>query len=259
MQKLVVAVTVFAAALLHAAPGHAQSTRTWVMATGDDINPCSRTAPCKSFAGAIAKTAAGGEISVIDAGGYGTVTINKSVSIMAIGAEASVLSLTGPSAGITIAAGPNDVVLLDGVTFEGGGTGVTGISITSAGAVHIRNCVIRGFQGAPAYAINIAPTTNTQVFISNCAISKNRGGIQANPTGSGSAQVFLDRVQLDNNAGAALSSQGAAALVYLSASTITASGIGINAGGGGSVLSFGNNAVAGNQVDGAPTGTRSLQ
>src|SRR6266542_3218329 len=60
---------------------NAQATRTWVSGVGDDANPCSRTAPCKTFAGAISKTAAGGEISVLDPGGFGAVTITKSISI----------------------------------------------------------------------------------------------------------------------------------------------------------------------------------
>src|SRR5882757_7941453 len=59
----------------------AQATRTWVSGVGDDVNPCSRTAPCKTFAGCISKTAAGGEISVLDPGGFGAVTITKSISL----------------------------------------------------------------------------------------------------------------------------------------------------------------------------------
>src|ERR1700754_1342244 len=66
---------------LASAPAHAQATRTWVSGVGDDVNPCSRTAPCKTFAGAISKTAAGGEINCLDPGGYGTLTITKSMTV----------------------------------------------------------------------------------------------------------------------------------------------------------------------------------
>src|SRR5215468_7208489 len=69
----------------------AQATRTWVSGVGDDVNPCSRTAPCKTFAGAISKTAAGGEISVLDPGGYGAVTITKSITISGNGDDTSIL------------------------------------------------------------------------------------------------------------------------------------------------------------------------
>src|ERR1044071_1683124 len=75
---LVTAIAVFA---VNTSPAQAQATRTWVSGVGDDVNPCSRTAPCKTFAGAISKTAAGGEINCIDPGGYGTVTITKSITL----------------------------------------------------------------------------------------------------------------------------------------------------------------------------------
>src|SRR5262245_36182877 len=77
--------------VLYAVPAQAQATRTWVSGVGDDANPCSRTAPCKTFAGAISKTATGGEINVLDPGGFGGVTITKAISIIADHVEAGVL------------------------------------------------------------------------------------------------------------------------------------------------------------------------
>src|ERR1700724_221592 len=82
MQKILVALALVGAALcLPTAPAQAQATRTWVSGVGDDVNPCSRTAPCKTFPGAISKTAAGGEIDCLDPGGFGVVTITKSIVI----------------------------------------------------------------------------------------------------------------------------------------------------------------------------------
>src|ERR1700704_6386337 len=107
--------------LFVASPASAQATRTWVSGVGDDANPCSRTAPCKTFAGAISKTAAAGEISVLDPGGYGAVTITKSISIVAAGAEGGILA-SGTN-GMTINAAPTDVVHIDGVLFQGAGNG----------------------------------------------------------------------------------------------------------------------------------------
>src|SRR5688572_2001084 len=104
--------TAMGAALLVASASlaQAQATRTWVSGIGDDVNPCSRTAPCKTFAGAISKTAAGGEINALDPGGFGAVTITKSISIVGDGTMAGVLaSLVN---GITVNAGPADVVVL---------------------------------------------------------------------------------------------------------------------------------------------------
>src|SRR5437870_7542941 len=105
--------TIFAvacAAILYATPAQAQATRTWVSGVGDDANPCSRTAPCKTFAGAISKTAAKGEINVLDPGGYGGVTITKSISIIADHVEAGVL-VSGTNAIIVNALSTDRVVL----------------------------------------------------------------------------------------------------------------------------------------------------
>src|SRR6202051_2406333 len=92
----------------------AQATRTWVSGVGDDVNPCSRTAPCKTYAGAISKTAAGGEISALDPGGFGAVTITKA---MTINGDRDLASTTSPgTTGVTVAAGATDVVVLRSVS-----------------------------------------------------------------------------------------------------------------------------------------------
>ena len=95
MRDVFLALSIFAAAMMSvlvAAPAQAQATRTWVSGVGDDANPCSRTAPCKTFAGAISKTAANGEINVLDPGGFGAVTITKSITINGEGFEAGMLA-----------------------------------------------------------------------------------------------------------------------------------------------------------------------
>ena len=114
MKHLLVATA--CALFLSAAPAQAQANRTWVSGTGDDNNGCSRTMPCKTFAGAIPKTAPNGTISVLDPGGYGSLAIGKSINIVADGAQAGVL--TSGTTGFTINAGPNDVVTLRGLFFE---------------------------------------------------------------------------------------------------------------------------------------------
>src|SRR5579864_4334530 len=121
--------------VLMAAPGHAQATRTWVSGVGDDANPCSRTAPCKTFAGAISKTAAAGEINVLDPGGFGAVTITKAITIRADHVEAGVL-VSGTN-GIVVQAGPSDMVVLEGLDIEGLGSGLDGVRIVSGGTVYI--------------------------------------------------------------------------------------------------------------------------
>src|SRR5512132_4672024 len=95
----------------------AQASRTWVSGVGDDVNPCSRTAPCKTFAGAISKTATGGEISVLDPGGIGTVTITKAITINGDGTLAGILSAS--TNGVIINAGATSVVTLRNLSING--------------------------------------------------------------------------------------------------------------------------------------------
>src|SRR6266478_5865645 len=119
MKSIRLAINVLAvcvACLICSSLAQAQATRTWVSGVGDDVNPCSRTAPCKTFAGAISKTAAGGEISVLDPGGFGAVTITKSITINGDGTLAGLLaSLTN---GIIVNAGVNDKVVIRGLSIN---------------------------------------------------------------------------------------------------------------------------------------------
>jgi len=242
--------------LLSQGVGHAQATRTWVSGVGDDANPCSRTAPCKTFAGAISKTAAGGEISVLDPGGFGAVTITKSMSIVSEGSEGSILaSLVN---GVIVNAGVNDVVNLHGLFLEGAGNGIKGIRILSAKSVHIRKCLIRGFQNASGGAIFVESTPAVNVFVSECTLSKNQQGVQVNVPSAGQNRVFLDRVVIDNNTTFGVRASGARARVFMSNSIVTENGTGLEAAGG-LITSYGNNVILGNGTDGAPTGTLPLQ
>jgi hypothetical protein len=88
--------------------------------------------------------------------------------------------------------------------------------------------MIRGFQAGAGLGIDIAPTAITQVFVSNCSVSKNGGGMRVKPTDSGRAQVFLDHVQIENNAKSGLGAQGETAVVRLNASVITNNGTGVD-------------------------------
>src|SRR5438128_5074352 len=146
--------------LLAATPAAAQATRTWVSGVGDDVNPCSRTAPCKTFAGAISKTAAGGEINALDPGGFGQLTITKAITIDGGGVLASVLS-SGVN-GIVINAAVSDTVTLRNIVINGvrqtATPGNIGIRILQAANVHIENCRIFGFN---ARGISIETSINS--------------------------------------------------------------------------------------------------
>src|ERR1700735_2861625 len=121
MRKIAVLIAVLGTILLPVlctVPAHAQSTRTWASGVGDDANPCSRTAPCLTFAGAISKTAAGGEIDALDPGGFGAVTITKSITIDGGGGVASVIPSPGTN-GIVVSAGATDIVTIRNVQLQG--------------------------------------------------------------------------------------------------------------------------------------------
>src|SRR6267154_3375151 len=124
---------VLATVLLGVSLAQAQATRTWVSGVGDDANPCSRTAPCKTFAGAISKTAPGGEIDALDPGGFGALTITKSITLDGGGGQVASVLVAGTN-GITVVAGVNDVVIIRNLRLDvllGGGNanaGLNGIS-----------------------------------------------------------------------------------------------------------------------------------
>ena len=126
-----------------AAPAHAQATRTWVSGVGDDINPCSRTAPCKTFATTQTKTATNGEINCLDSAGFGAITITKSLTIRCKGLIGGILSSL--VTGIIINA-PSARVVLDGLDIDGAGNGLHGIRIQAAGKVWVMRTNIHGFN-----------------------------------------------------------------------------------------------------------------
>ncbi len=202
-RKQLVLLFVLAVALVMATtPVFAQATRTWVSGVGDDANPCSRTAPCKTFAGAISKTAPGGEINVLDPGGFGAVTITKSITISSESFEAGVL-VSGTN-GIVVSAGNGDVIVLRGLDIEGLGTGLAGIKVLSAGAVHVENCTINHFtQVGIDFVPSSAVATTSQLYVSNSIIRDNTGaasgGIRIKPGVNVSVTGEVENTQLRNN------------------------------------------------------------
>src|SRR6202035_5770597 len=124
--------------LLLGSAAQATISHTWVSSTGSDTNACTRSAPCATFAGALAKTSAGGEIDVVDSGDYGPVTISQAVSIEAAGVLATIQVSSGN--GITVTAGLNDVVVLRGLTLDGQGAANDGINFSTGASLYVENC-----------------------------------------------------------------------------------------------------------------------
>lgn len=289
---------------------HAQATRTWVSGVGDDANPCSRTAPCRTFAGGISKTAAGGTITVLDPGSYGAVTITKSITIESDGNPAGILH--PGSNGVLINAAATDTVVLRNLALStGGGTASLdavrvvqvgnlliedvvidnsdghGISVQpGAGAmvVHLRDVRISrsgaagaagnpgtggGILIAPGPAASVAFTfdrvkviasRNFGISLSGAVDGVLRGGSVAGSAGdnlsvaSGAVVSVDDSVLADASGNGALV-DGSGSAIRLSRCTITGNGQGLLATAGGAIVSFGDNRVIGNAVNGAPTQT----
>lgn len=173
------------------------ATRTWVSGVGDDVNPGSRTAPCKTFAGAISRTAPEGEIDAIDPGGFGAVTITKSIIIDGNGTHASILAPL--TSGVIInAAGIN--VTLRRLSINGAATGLSGVRIVAANRVHIEECEIFGFAAAGSRGIDDRRTAGGLLFVTDTTVRGNTDGIVVRPqTGSTQIQAFMDNLRIVGN------------------------------------------------------------
>jgi hypothetical protein len=170
---------------------NAQATRTWVSGVGDDANPCSRTAPCKTFAGAISKTAPSGEIDCLDPGGFGAVTITKSITINCDAGPGGILP--GVTNAININ-GAGIVVTLRALDLQGVGQGVNGVNIISAQAVHLVDMNIYGFTGN---GVNVAVGATVFLSITDTHISECANGIVTNTT-AGAVAADIDHVSIWN-------------------------------------------------------------
>lgn len=271
--------TLFATVLLLAASSvaHAQATRTWVSGVGDDVNPCSRTAPCKTFAGAISKTAAGGVITVMDPGSYGTVTITKSITIQAEGDFAGVL-VSGANA-IIVNAAAADTVVLRNLHLEGLGTGLNGIRFLAGLALYVENCTINRFTQK---GIDFEPSGNSALFVKDTVIRNNSfstgGGIFIKPGAGGTATATLDNVNLERNLKGlhvegnskvsardsvmtgnsqegvyAFTSTGLQPIINVSNSLVSLNGNGVKAEGSGALIRIAGTSVVSNNTTGLAT------
>jgi hypothetical protein len=182
-------------------PASAQATRTWVSGVGNDANPCSRTAPCKTFAGAISKTAAGGEINALDPGGYGAVTITKSITIDGGGGQVASVLAAGTN-GITINAPAGSTVTLRNLRINGVGLtptpGLNGVQFLAGLALHIENCAIFGFSQS-GININVNTTSAVQVYITDTLVATSLNGINARNAGTGKVSLSIQRTAISQS------------------------------------------------------------
>lgn len=243
-------VGLFALLLLGLAPqlAQAQATRTWVSGVGDDANPCSRTAPCKTFAGAISKTASSGEINVLDPGGFGGVTITKPITIRADHYEAGVL-VSGTN-GITVNNSAGGQVVLEGLDIEGVGTGLHGVSVVAGASVYIIRCTIHHFS---LTGVNmVSNTSGARIFIKDSVITQNgtqgsslTGGVNVQGNGVSNIASIVNTV-IDSNVNYAVQVTGTGNVAGIANSVLNASPSALVLTGGAQAFSFGpSNVVSG--------------
>lgn len=290
----VLAVIAFGCSML----ANAQATRTWVSGVGDDVNPCSRTAPCKTFAGAISKTATNGEINCLDPGGFGAVTITKSITIDCEDTQGSILSsgTNGIVINITSATDTKKAVKIRGISINGAGTGLNGIRVLAVNTLIVEDGVI---DGVTTHGISVETTSGTpKIIVDRMSIRSNNGnGINAFIIGGSVNLSVSNSVLSNNNTGFNLSSNtkavissskiannttglaSASADLNVFGCTISGNTTGISSTAssnvrisgnmitanntglsavGGNIISFGNNSIFGNVADGFPTSSVGL-
>ncbi len=291
--------TFFVFVFAFASIAQAQATRTWVSGVGDDVNPCSRTAPCKTFAGAISKTATNGEISCLDPGGFGAVTITKSITIDCEDTQGSILAAgtNGVIVNITSGTDVRKAVKLRGLSIQGASTGTNGVRILAANSVNIDEIVIEGFT---QHGISVETTSGTpriyvqdthirsvtgngiNTFITGGAVKLTVGGSQLQGAGTGfnlsnnTAATISDSIISGNTTGLGVSNASLA--VFHCTISNNSTGVSALSGGtirlmsslvtsnttglslsGGSIVSHVSNVFQGNTTDGAPSSTVVLQ
>jgi hypothetical protein len=235
-------------------PASAQATRTWVSGVGDDANPCSRTAPCKTFAGAISKTAAGGEIDALDPGGFGAVTITKAITLDGGGGQVASILVAGTN-GINVAAGAADVVIIRNIQINGVlqsvSAGLNGINFTSGRLLSVEHCTIFGFSQA---GINVSAGANATLNVLNSNITNAANGISLASSG-GAVVGEIDHTTIQKLSSNGITSSGGSVFVTVTNSNIlNAAGIGINVGSAGAVLGVDSSSVSSNNTAFATTG-----
>jgi hypothetical protein len=264
-----------------ASVAHAQATRTWVSGVGDDANPCSRTAPCKTFAGAISKTFINGEIDAMDFGGFGAVTITKSITIDGGAAFASVLASGVNGIIVNVGVNGNDPqrrVTLRRLSINGTGssgsvgtnTGLRAINVIAANIVYVENCFIQNFSQEGinfALAETAATLFLKDTNIQNCNVGVNvtttTGFVVANLNdvkidkmvtnglvigAHGHAHVRQSYIAFCGTDGVSLAAAVTDGTVNLESTFIASNGTGVRNGGTGSVIDLSNTSILQNNT-----------
>src|SRR5256884_8675579 len=194
--------------LAFASAAHAQATRTWVSGVGDDVNPCSRTAPCKTFAGAISKTADNGEIDCLDPGGFGSVTVTKTITLDGTTGSGFGSILSSGTTGINFndsgSGAPNTKILrVRNLSIQGAGVppGTQGINWTSGKSLYVENCVITGFKSGAGNGItvNLSAGSGQKLTVLDSIIEENSNDGIRLAHSTNAVNAMIDNTRISSN------------------------------------------------------------
>ncbi len=235
--------------VLGAAMMYGQASRTWVSGVGDDANPCSRTAPCKTWAGAISKTAAGGEIDALDPGGFGALTITKAITLDGGGGQVASTLVAGTN-GIVVQAGASDIVIIRNIRINGlnqsTSPGINGISWLSGRSLHVENCTIFGFQNT---GINITKSDGGHAFISGSVFANDGvAGIFTKNTVNTVDVTVTNTVSSDNQFGLAAQDFSNVSVFGSEITGSTANGVQVSPAAGTATVEIYNSSISHNSV-----------
>ena len=238
-----------------ASAAHAQATRTWVSGVGDDVNPCSRTAPCKTWAGAISKTASGGIIDALDPGGFGAVTITKPMTLEGNGTLASTLSSGTNGIIVNITSGTGRNVVLRNILIDGSGVtlGINGVRFIAGDSLLVEDCYIKSYSAA---GIDFENDTGIgQLIVRRTSISQTAQGVLVKPQAAATAaRATIHDCIITTSAVGVRAEDRANVNVYESRVSGNADGVlSFAAGGIGTVVSVTNSQIFGNTGAGLKT------
>jgi hypothetical protein len=223
----------------------AQATRTWVSGVGDDVNPCSRTAPCKTFAGAISKTAAGGEIDCLDPGGFGAVTIGKSLTIDCAGVSGGILAASVN--GVIVNGGASDKIVLRNLVIQGTisvNTGINGIRFIGGKELQLDRVVVQGFT---TLCVDVARTSTAFLYVKDSYFTECPTGINLASSNSSFVIATIDHSVFYGMAANGVAATAANSIANVSNSVISNSGlVGLSASASGSIINANSNVLANN-------------
>ncbi len=228
MNKSVAFLIAAAGLVLSALPASAQATRTWVSGVGNDANPCSRTAPCITFAGAISKTASGGEIDCLDPGSFGAVTITKAITIDCGDVTGGPLA-PALSSGFIVNATASDRVVLRNVNVQGAGVGFNGVRFLGGLHLTLENMKIANLG---TVAIDVNKTASGNLYVRNVYITNVPKAIRLF-TSAGTVNAQINNTRIDSASTSGLEVASGSTTASISNSVIMNSGTALITTGGG--------------------------